>query len=524
MGITTNTYDNDGALIAETGDVLRQFLWHPHTRLPMQLTGPGGSFALCYDSLNRRIVKTAENPVHYRRGISKDNLPLVEHYGGEEYIVVFTPAGQTVTRREGVYTLVARDHLSSVRAVRAKNVFITVIHSAYGSYVLSGGVLRYAFVDYEFDPETSLYHAYQRMYSPRARRFISVNPILYHATPYPYCRGDPFNRRDIDGQISSAVVSGILGALVLIGSLAMIAFSAGAAAPAVVPADVALGSAEAAGSTAAGAAAVGEGAAAGAAAAEAGAAGGAAEGLGNALVAAAHDMLLQMNIGSAMPNTLGSATWMGAKLGYASTLIPNAGSMIVKAAQGEHVSAWQAIRELLIEPFIGAGAGAAGGAFSFALAAKSELAATILGPLLEGTLKNVATTAVRGEIGNAAAWKEIGIDMAVSLAENLLLMPISMQLDEPSMQYQNQAEAQPRNAEPLRPVEAPREPNPQPYRQEAVVPGNVRGQQEEPIVYASSDMQQGMLASTASLTPAASRNVDMQALDWENGLLKQPHS
>jgi RHS repeat-associated protein len=422
MPTTTYTYNLDGAMATAAGEnpaagesfsAIRR---HAYTRLPVEIVGSGGNVALRYDSYGRRLHKTGLQTVLYRSGThhptadrtttyeqgDEIHQPLVEHLNNDEIIYLFTPAGQTVTRRRSGHTRVERDHLRSVRAetylplatchlpfaAAAAAAVVTAHYSTYGKAIITGGELRRAFAGYEPDAEVGLYNANRRLYAPTLRLFVSVDPRLQNASPYPYCADDPFNNVDPTGGISSAIVNGIVQGIIII-IATIITFAT--------------------------------------------------DGAGSLLFSA--ESLAEAGEGSeagmeAIAESIVFTPLKGAAFAFGATAVSNGADLIVKAAYGEHITAWQAVKSMLIEPLIAGVAGAVAGEIlavgalvsgfaivrsSAILSALSKMLAVGVSALVYSAISSVSTAALNNQLSSSSERDNIGIQMAIAFGEAVLL-------------------------------------------------------------------------------------------------------
>jgi RHS repeat-associated protein len=400
---STYTYNLDGAMTTSAGESFSSIRRHDYTRLPTEITGSGGVVALRYDSSGRRLHKIGVQPVLYRNGThhptsyrtteirqgDEIHNSLVEHTQGAEIIYLFTPAGQTVTRRSGGYVRVAKDHISSVRAEISSAVQITAHYSTYGKSIISGGELRRAFAGYEPDAEVGLYNANRRLYAPTLRLFVSVDPRLQNASPYPYCGSDPFNNVDPTGGIASGIVSAIVQALVVIATVIFACATDGVGASLFTVEATADAGAEA------------------------------------------------PAIAAAAASTVGTTMLKGAIYTALTTAASNGADLIVKAAYGEHISAWQAVKSMIIEPLIAFAAGAAAGAvlaggtilmsgsmvFARFMLARGLAKMLVVGfsAMTYSAVSSIGTAAVNNQLSSRSEREHIGIQMAISFGEAVLL-------------------------------------------------------------------------------------------------------
>jgi RHS repeat-associated protein len=417
MPAKTYAYDLDGAMISASGEPFSQIQRHHYTRLPVLINGSGGDVASRYDSYGRRLHKAGAHTVLYRNGAhhptpdrtkssEKGNgvhHVLVEHVDGAEIVYLFTPVGQSVMLRAGAHTRVGRDHLRSVRTEASLPVAAAAHYSAFGESIVTGGQLRRGFAGYELDAEIGLYNACRRLYAPWLRIFVSVDPRLQNASPYPYCGGDPFNRVDPTGAVSSSVINAIVSALLMVVAIIVTIATEGAASETIPLAGADL-SGEAAGE-------------------------GASEGLGAA-------------IAKSMPSAVNGFAKFGAGFGAASSVVGNGAGLAAKAANGEHVTAWQAIRGMLIEPIVAAASGGIGGGIAGLGLVEGQAALRVFGFAAIGAAAGsmadcVINTAVGGQLAMRSSWDSIGIQMAVAVGEGMMMAPFFMRIHVPLGEPEN---------------------------------------------------------------------------------------
>jgi RHS repeat-associated protein len=116
-----------------------------------------------------------------------------------------------------------------------------VHYAPFGDFAAHGDTLpRRMYTGYEYDAQWGLYNARKRLYSPTMRVFISVDPKFQFASPYLYCMSDPFNLVDPTGEMSIGnIVSLIITGITIVASIAITILTFGAAAPAAAEAEVA---------------------------------------------------------------------------------------------------------------------------------------------------------------------------------------------------------------------------------------------------------------------------------------------
>jgi hypothetical protein len=96
--------------------------------------------------------------------------------------------------------------------------------------------------------------------------------------------------------------------------------------------------------------------------------------------------------------------------------------LIQSAARGEHVTAWQAVKAMLIEPAISVATAYAtlgiGGALAPLL---GKVAGYTLAGIVSAMAGSVASATVEGGVRSRRVWAQVGINMAIAAGEALLL-------------------------------------------------------------------------------------------------------
>jgi RHS repeat-associated protein len=409
MPTSTYTYNLDGAMTTATGESFTSIRRHAYTRLPTVVVGSGGEgLALRYDSQGKRLHKTGAQTIFYRNGVHNADA-LVEHVKTdaetEEIIYLLTPAGQTVTRRSNGYVRVASDHLTSVRAetylplatchlpFATTAAVVTAHYDAYGKAIITGGTLRYAFTGYEWDAETALYNARRRLYSPALRLFVSVDPRLQDASPYPYCASDPFNHTDPTGGSVAAIIGGIVQALIVIATIVLTCVTEGAGAGLFAP--------------------------------EAAAADATQTSLAMSTILAEDAASEASEAAASTASTIGGTVVKAAAIGFVGTAASNGANLITKAAQGEHITAWQAVKSIILEPLVAAAAAAVSGGIlaggSLVGGNMAKALSGVLSSLAYSAISSIGTAAVNNQLSSRADWEDIGIQMAMAVGEAALI-------------------------------------------------------------------------------------------------------
>jgi hypothetical protein len=138
---------------------------------------------------------------------------------------------------------------------------------------------------------------------------------------------------------------------------------------------------------------------------------------------------METNLATPMPLTLAGFTKAGALIAGASALVSNGASLATQAIQGEHITAWQAVRSMIIEPIIAAVSGGVGGRIAgIGLGAANgwrlALGFSALGAAAASAIDSVSNAAISGQLNTRAGWENIGITMAVAVGESLALASV----------------------------------------------------------------------------------------------------
>jgi RHS repeat-associated protein len=210
------TYDTQGNL---TGDGTNTYVWDVRNRLTQIKQGATVTASFEYDALNRRtkkIIGTASTeylhdgltPVQEKR--VGDITQLITGPGIDDYLSrITTTIGATPTTTTRNYLT---DFLGSTTALAddAGAIKTTYGYEPYGEATVAGEatVNSFQYTGRENDG-TGLYYYRARYYSPKAKRFISEDPIGQNDGPnvYGYVEGDPLTYNDPTGEF------GLVGAL-----------------------------------------------------------------------------------------------------------------------------------------------------------------------------------------------------------------------------------------------------------------------------------------------------------------------
>jgi RHS repeat-associated protein len=222
------TYNRDGAM-AKVSDTVIQY--HAYHRMPVRVNGS----SLRYNSRGMRTRKSG-------RSYRGHGIEIVEAANGEETCFVISPNGLVYMRAGSVSVPMTRNRQQSVCACGDT----LVQYAPYGDFAAGGDTLpRRMYTGYEYDKEWGMYNARKRLYAPDLRVFVSVDPKFQFSSPYLYCMSDPFNNLDPTGEMSaSGIVNIIINALTIVASIVVTVLTWGAATPEVIAADEAVAEAE----------------------------------------------------------------------------------------------------------------------------------------------------------------------------------------------------------------------------------------------------------------------------------------
>jgi RHS repeat-associated protein len=221
------TYDTQGNL---TGDGTNTYVWDVRNRLMQIKQGATVTASFEYDALNRRtkkIIGTASTeylhdgltPVQEKR--VGDITQLITGPGIDDYLSrITTTIGATPTTTTRNYLT---DFLGSTTALAddAGAIKTTYGYEPYGEATVSGEatVNSFQYTGRENDG-TGLYYYRARYYHPKAKRFISDDPIGQAGgiNTFAYAGGSPMLYRDPNGDTPvtigiGAILGGVTGAI-----------------------------------------------------------------------------------------------------------------------------------------------------------------------------------------------------------------------------------------------------------------------------------------------------------------------
>lgn len=195
------TYDNNGNTTSKTDSSgTTNYAWDYENRLSsVTLPNSGGTITFKYDLFGRRIEKispTSTSIFVYDR----DNL--VETVNGSGGKVASYVQGHDIDEplamdRGGTVDFYEQDGLGSVTSLTAGNgtVAQSYTYDSFGNTTNSSGSLTnfFRYAGREFDTETNLYYYRARYYYPTTGRFLSEDPIHFHAGTnfYRYVNNNP---------------------------------------------------------------------------------------------------------------------------------------------------------------------------------------------------------------------------------------------------------------------------------------------------------------------------------------------
>jgi RHS repeat-associated protein len=204
------TYDTQGNL---TGDGTNTYVWDVRNRLTQIKQGATVTASFEYDALNRRTKKIigAASTEYLHDGLTPvqekrvgDITQLITGPGIDDYLSrITTTTGTTpVTTTRNYLT----DFLGSTTALAddAGAIKTTYGYEPYGEATVSGEatVNSFQYTGRENDGTGLMYYR-ARYYHPKAKRFISEDPIGQNAGPntYNYVTGNPVLFNDPEGEI-----------------------------------------------------------------------------------------------------------------------------------------------------------------------------------------------------------------------------------------------------------------------------------------------------------------------------------
>ncbi len=198
-GNTTSKTDTTGTT---------NYTWDFENRLTsVILPGSGGTVTFKYDPFGRRIYKQSPNAASI---FIYDDVNLVETVNASGGVVARYAQGLNIDEplaelRGSTADYYEADGLGSVTSVTDTTGALaeTYTYDSFGNAVASTGTLRnyFQYAAREFDTETNLYFYRARYYDPTTGRFLSEDPIGFHAgvNKYAYVLNDPTKYRDPAG-------------------------------------------------------------------------------------------------------------------------------------------------------------------------------------------------------------------------------------------------------------------------------------------------------------------------------------
>jgi RHS repeat-associated protein len=216
------TYDNNGNTLTKTDSTgTTNYTWDFENRLTsVTLPGSGGTVSFKYDPFGRRIYKSSSG------GAS------IFAYDGDNLIEETNAAGGVVARylqtqkideplamlRGGTTSYYQVDGLGSVTSLSspAGALAQTYTFDSFGNQTASTGSLTspFRYTGRESDSETGMYYYRARYYDPTTGRFLTEDPLRFHAGSnfYIYTFNSPQSLIDPSGKvIEVSKVSGEAG-------------------------------------------------------------------------------------------------------------------------------------------------------------------------------------------------------------------------------------------------------------------------------------------------------------------------
>jgi hypothetical protein len=125
-----------------------------------------------------------------------------------------------------------------------------------------------------------------------------------------------------------------------------------------------------------------------------------------------------------IPESVGGFTALSVATVAATSIVTGAVGLIQNAANGEHISAWQAVKAMLVEPIVESAFAALGGFVSGKIliaGGKMLLIALASGGVTMVTTMagSIASAALDGSVTDKHAWTQIGVQMAIAAAESI---------------------------------------------------------------------------------------------------------
>ena len=207
------------------GDILGLSYGSKHRRAMKRLTDSSG---------NVKSEKVYIHGVHPLPLMTVENKQVKTYIYGKNDLLAVNTGGETYA--------VVQDHLGSNAVLLDSTGAVKqgVMFSPYGKmdFTAGGGtpLLDYLYTGQEFDSETGLYHFMARLYDPDLKRFYYPDPKGQFSGVYVYTGGNPLDQTDPTGEWVIDLIAGLLSTAMIIGGVAAIIASGGAATPAVAAA------------------------------------------------------------------------------------------------------------------------------------------------------------------------------------------------------------------------------------------------------------------------------------------------
>ncbi len=236
-------YDPNGSVTSyKTANQSTTIEYYPYSGLPRRFTGRDYSAEIRYDENNNRLQKTVtkNGQAPYSKSYRYEGNKVSEEISnGRRLKYLRGITGIQAVSADGIDYSVITDRLGYVKVVAECEKIIQAYHyKPFGETVKiieESPLVNFLFGGYELDPETGLYNAQSRLYSPDIFRFLSVDPESEFASPYLFCGNDPFAL--VDGNGASSWIGVLIGAIVgIVLTIGLTVLTMGASAPLAVAA------------------------------------------------------------------------------------------------------------------------------------------------------------------------------------------------------------------------------------------------------------------------------------------------
>ncbi|WP_035647620.1 RHS repeat-associated core domain-containing protein [Bradyrhizobium sp. ORS 285] len=259
-GATSLSYDGDGNLVQKTNEAATLTLAYDGEG---RMSGGGGA-ALAYDQSGRRVSKTSVDgtvtryvthdyeTTQFKDGSAQHTVALFDANGARCALVTIVDAGTPPGGANGIAlpgtAYVIADHRRCTRLVTAADGSVQTRYGylPFGAVATVSGpdATRHTFCGRERDAETGLYAYGARYYDASLGRFVSSDDqlsagLLVRDTfnSYAFAINDPLSLFDPDGHsvwdeiksIGSAFVMGVVDAGLIVGGIAVLTLTGGAA-------------------------------------------------------------------------------------------------------------------------------------------------------------------------------------------------------------------------------------------------------------------------------------------------------